>query len=167
MSDEQHHPEAETQPLETRDDSRQAAAVLANMVRRELIIFSRDLEPPVLDHSEIIDPLRKFLVASRHTRIRVLTIDPSRALRDGHGLVRLAQRLPTHVSMHRPHEDDADAIDTFMVADERAYLYRTVAERYEGRWCENDPVRSRQLRKRFDDIWERSKAEPEFRRLGI
>ncbi|MCP1726791.1 hypothetical protein J2T60_000756 [Natronospira proteinivora] len=159
--------DAESQPLESRDDSRQAAATLAGLVRRELIIFSHNLEPPVLDHAEIIDPLRQFVVASRHTRIRVLTVDPVRALRDGHGLVRLAQRLPTHIQMHRPHEDDADARDTFIVADETAYLYRTLADRYEGRWSEYDPVRARQLRKRFDALWERSKPESEFRRLGV
>jgi len=152
--------------LESRDDSRQAAAVLADNVRRELLIFSRDLEAPVLDRSEFLDPLRQFLIRSRHTGLRVLLIDPTRAIREGHGLVRLAQRLPTHVSMHRPHEDDMDAADAFMVCDDRGFLYRTLADRLEGRWSENDPPQARRLRKRFDQMWERSEADPEFRRLG-
>lgn len=154
-------------PLESRDDSRQAARHLAENVRRELLIFTRDLEPAILDQSEFLEAVRQFAIRSRHTRVRILVQDATRAIREGHGLVRLARRISSHISLHRPHRDDADQADAFIVADETGYLYRTIADRLEGRWHAYDPPEARRLHKRFNDMWERSQAESEFRRLGV
>ncbi|MDQ2070783.1 DUF7931 domain-containing protein [Natronospira bacteriovora] len=154
-------------PLETRDDSRQAARHLAELVRRELRIFTRDMDPAVLDQVEFLEAARQFAIRSQHTRIRVLVQDATRAVKEGHGLTRLAARLSSHVSLHRPHDDDVSHADTFIVADDQGYLYRPLADRLEGRWHAYDPAEARRLARRFDEMWERSKPEPEFRRLGV
>lgn len=154
-------------PLDAREDSRQAARYLAENVRRELLIFTRDLEPAIFDQAEFLDAVREFAIRSRHTQVRVLVQDATRAIREGHGLVRLARRISTHVHLHRPHRDDQDQVDAFIVADETGYLYRPLADRLEGRWHAYDPPEARRLNKRFHEMWERSQAEPEFRRLGV
>lgn len=153
--------------IDSRDESRVAAQTLAENVHRELLIFSRDLEPAVLDQEDFLDAVRQFLIRSRHTRLRVLVQDPTRAIREGHGLVRLAARLTSHVGLHRPHRDDAGHSDAFIVADNTGFLYRPMADRLEGRWHAYDPPEARRLNKRFTEMWQRSEPEPEFRRLGV
>lgn len=155
------------QPLASREDSRLAALHIAENVRRELLIFTRDLDPAVLDHADFLEAVRQFVIRSRHTQLRVLVQDATRAIREGHGLVRLATRVSSHVSLHRPHPDDASQAEAFIVADDRAYLYRPLADRLEGRWNSYDPPEARALAKRFQTMWDRSKPEPEFRRLGV
>ncbi|MEA5445334.1 hypothetical protein VCB98_05840 [Gammaproteobacteria bacterium AB-CW1] len=153
--------------LEYRDDSREAARQLAEATRRELLIFTRDLEPAVLDQSEFLEAVRQLVIRSRHTGLRVICQDPTRAIKEGHGLIRLARRVSSHVSLHRPHREDAEEADAFIVSDETGYLYRPLADRLEGRWSPNDPTQARRLRQRFDQMWDRSEPETEFRQLGV
>ncbi len=152
-------------PLESLSDNRAAADHLAGEVRRELLVFSRDMDPNVLNRGEWLEAVRQFVIRSRHTQLRVLVIDPTRAIREGHGLVRLGQRLSSHIHLHRVNEDHADRADCFIVADDLAYLYRPNAARWEGRWSTRSGADARQLRQDFDDMWQRSLPEPEFRKL--
>jgi hypothetical protein len=165
MSD--NEPAVAGEALETLDDNRRAAAALAAQARRDLIVFSRDMDPPILDQESFLESVRQFAIRSGHTHVRVLLIDAARAVSEGHGLIRLAQRLPSHVSLHRVHQDDAGHVDAFICADRRGYLYRTLGDRHEGRWNSDSPLDARRLVDRFGTMWERSRPEPEFRKLGL
>lgn len=153
--------------LDSLSTQRQAALELALGLRRELLIFSHDLDPLLLDREDWLEAVRQFVIRSRHTRARILVIDSTRAIREGHGLVRLAQRLSSHIAIHRAHPDDADNPDAFLVADGVGYLHRPNATRWEGSWARQSGAEARRLEKRFDTMWERSQPETEFRNLKL
>jgi|SRR5882724_739611 len=155
------------QRLETLADNREAAVAVANIAKRELALFSHDLEPLLYDRDEFIKVVQALASRSRMSRIRIVCIDPGPSVRAGHRLVGVAQRLSSYVEVRRAARDHALMAETFLIGDGKAVLYRPVATRYEGYADLDAPLESRGFLKTFAEIWEMAEPDPEFRRLGI
>lgn len=153
--------------LATAADNRIAALEIAQLARRQLSIFSRDLEPQVFDTPELLEAVKNLVLSGSRASVRILLIDATRAIHDGHRLVGLARRLSSFVEIRKPHRDYLDMAETFMIADERGLLHRKLASRWEGIVDPNDPMQARDKLKLFNDIWQRSHSDPETRQLRI
>ncbi|MGH8278163.1 MAG: hypothetical protein ACRETQ_01150 [Gammaproteobacteria bacterium] len=153
--------------LSIRTDNRTAAAQIATQARRSLAMFTRDLEAPIYDVPEFLDAARALALRSRYSRIRIVVIDPTSAIKDGHRLIELARRLSSYIEVRRPSEDHAKLADAFLIGDDIALLYRPLASRYEGFADLYTPVAARGRLSSFEDIWGHGEPEPEFRRLGV
>lgn len=149
------------------DDNRTAAEMLVSGARRALAIFTRDLDSAIYDTPEFVAAVRQLALRSRYTRIRIVVIDPTAAIKDGHRLVELAHQLSSYIEIRRASEDHAKLADAFLVSDDTGLLYRPLAIRYEGFADPYDPFAARARLRSFDDIWEQAEPEPEFRRLGL
>ena len=66
---------------------------LVQAARRELWIYTRDLEPSLYGHPDVVDALRAYAVSGRAGRVHVLLQEPATVLGAGHPLLALAQRL--------------------------------------------------------------------------
>ncbi|HEX5340107.1 MAG TPA: acyltransferase [Gammaproteobacteria bacterium] len=153
--------------LLTADDCRSAALDLLKVTRRTLALFSRDLEPSIFGNVEFVTALQRLALRSRFTHIRIVVIDPSAAIRDGHRLVELARRLSSFIEFRRPGPDHANLSETFLVTDESGILYRPLASRYEGFVDTDNGLEARKYLKQFAEIWSQAEPEQEFRRLGL
>lgn len=153
--------------LETLADNRSAAVEVARVAKRELVLFSRDLEPLLYDHEDFTSVLQALATRSRMSRIRIVSIDPGTAVRAGHRLVALAQRFSSYIEVRRAARDHAEMGETFLVADEIGVLYRPISTRYEGYAGTYLPMEARQCLKTFEGIWNLAEPDVEFRRLGI
>lgn len=153
--------------LENLSDNREASTAVATAAKRELALFSRDLEPLIYDSEPFLAVVQALATRSRMSRIRVVSIDPGPAIRAGHRLIALAQRFSSYIEIRRASRDHAELAETFLVADEVALLYRPVSSRYEGYADLYAPPAARLSLKTFAGIWEAAEPDPEFRRLGI
>lgn len=153
--------------LETLADNREAAVAVAGTAKRELALFSHDLEPLLYDKDEFIRTVQALATRSRMSRIRIVSIDPGAAVRSGHRLIAVAQRFSSYVEVRRAAKDHALLAETFLIADEEAALFRPIASRYEGYADLHAPLEARKFLKQFDEIWQIAEPDPEFRRLGI
>jgi len=153
--------------LETLADNREAAVAVAAVAKRELALFSHDLEPLLYDKDPFIKVVQALATRSRMSRIRIVSIDPGAAIRAGHRLVTLAQRFSSYIEVRRASRDHAGLAETWLVADEEAVLFRPVATRYEGYADLHAPLEARRHLKTFEDVWGKAEPDPEFRRLGI
>lgn len=153
--------------LKSLADNREASVAVAAVAKRELVLFSRDLEPLLYDRQEFISVVQALAVRSRMSRIRVVSVDPGPSVRAGHRLVALAQRFSSSMEVRRASKDHAELVDTFLVADDQALLYRPLVTRYEGYADVHGPLEARQKLRVFEDIWQQGEPDPEFRRLGI
>ena len=153
--------------LQTAEDAHQAALALFSQARREIFIASYDLEAPILDHEDVLDALSVFARGHRSSEVRVLLQTPDKALRHGHRLVNLAQRLSSHVHIHKPAEEHRGLIEAFIVVDGIGYIKRPLADRYEGLASFKAPIEGRDMRAQFNSLWERSEPEIQFRRMQI
>lgn len=151
----------------TAAENREVALALARQARRNLYLFTRDLDPAVYDSAEFAEAVSALVRGSERAHVHILVQDSARAAKDGHRVVELAQRLSSKVRIHRPSREYADLRETFLVADELGYLYRTVADRYEAQASFRDRKRARELTRQFEEVWQRSEPDPQLRRLSL
>ncbi len=153
--------------LQTRDDNRVAALVLASQVTRKLDMFTPDMEAAIYDTDEFAQAVTRFALSSPHARMRILTLEIERATKYGHRLIEISRKLSTYIEIKHAHEDYRGALNCYLLADESGLLQRTVASRFEGSLSLHAPAETRRLREQFDGMWERSSYSPEFRRLHL
>jgi predicted GNAT family N-acyltransferase len=161
-------PEARVLVAEDRDQAVAAIADLLADARYEIAIYTRDLDPALLDVQPILDAIKRIALSGRRARVRVLVQEPRKALTDGHRLIALAQRLPSVIELRTPQEEtDRTYASAFLINDRRGYLFRTLASRNEGEGSTYAPGRHAQLREYFDQVWERSVPSEELRHLAL
>ncbi|ATS38550.1 MULTISPECIES: GNAT family N-acetyltransferase [Xanthomonas] len=136
--------------------------------RRQVLIYTRALDPPLFDNAAVLDALRRFATARHDKRVHVLVQDTASAAASSSAMLRLAQRLPS-VFRFRAVSDSVDAsfASVYVVGDE-AYYFRPTGHRFDdGETWLSGAARSRQLEREFAQIWERSALWNEPRALGI
>ncbi|HEV2211987.1 MAG TPA: hypothetical protein VGS99_01445 [Gammaproteobacteria bacterium] len=148
-------------------ETREAAVAVAVLAKRELTLFTPDLEPLLYDQEEFLSIVRTLATRSRFSRIRVVCLDSGPSVRAQHRFIGLAQRFSSYIEVRRASRDHAGLTDTYLVADETALLYRPLYSRYEGYADLNAPMEARQRLRGFEDVWQQAEPDPEFRRLGI
>ena len=153
--------------LQTLADNRAGAVAVAAVAKRELVLFSHDLEPLLYDKEDFLKVVQALATRSRMSRIRIVCKDPGASIRAGHRLIAMAQRFSSYMEVRRASKDHEQLTEAFLVADEEAVLHRTVATAYEGFADTHSPMEARKFLRQFTDIWEKAEPDPEFRRLGI
>lgn len=151
------------------EDAEGAAAVLvalAGHARRELALYSRAMDPGLLDRKDVLDALRRFAVRPGERRIRILLQDAATPQRGGAPLLPLAQRLPS-VFAFREVRDPVDARypSAFACNDTGGALFRPLGHRFDGEGGVDDGPLARRLQLEFDRTWERSRPCTEYRPL--
>lgn len=153
-------------PVETRAAALAALAGVVANARRGLSIYSRDLDPGLLDRPEVVAALRRL--ATSGGAIRVLLHDPGAPQRALAPLIGLSQRLSS-VFEFRAIEEPVDLKypSAYVVNDRDGWYYRPLGHRYDGETRLDGGARARQLRAHFDPVWERARPCSEYRALGI
>lgn len=160
--------DASLREIRSEAEVREFSLAAITSARRELRLFTRDLEATLYAHPRIIDALRRFATSGRGPQVRILVIEPERLHGEGHALLPLAQRLSSVFALRTPVDpEDRQAAESYLVADETAYVFRPLATRFEGTACLDAPARARQLAQAFDRRWERARVLSEWRALGI
>lgn len=153
--------------LGSRYDNRQAAALLAAQARRQIDLFTPDLEPALYDQSPFLDALTQLCLSSPRARIRVLAKDFERTIKDGHRLVELARRLSSYMELRKVHTDYQENNESFLLVDDYGLLHRRHAARFDGSFSCKAPLEVRRLRAFFDEVWDRSEPQADLRRLHL
>lgn len=152
--------------LDNQPDVLATTLQLIQRARRGLCLYTRDLDPVVLDQAETGDALRRFATTARGAQVRVLAHDLRRAVAEGHVLIGLVQRLPSLFAIRVVEEEpDVQYASAFVLNDQGGYLFRPLATRFEASACLHDPARQRQLQSYFDEVWERARPATELRPL--
>ena len=153
-------------PVETRSAALAATLGVIAGARRNLQIYSRDLDPGLLDTPEVLAAMRQFATQGGETRI--LLQDPGTPQRALSPLIGLAQRLPSAFAFRAVEEPgDLAYASAFVVNDRGGWYFRTLGHRFDGETHLHGEPRARQLRAGFDPMWERARPCTEFRALGI
>lgn len=159
----------ETLHLHTVEENRDVALLLAQQARRELAIFTQHLDAPLYDNEAFARAVFELAKLHPNTQIRILVQDATRALHDGHRLLRQAQQLTSSVLIRRPSRDYRDEQSAFIIADAKAYSQRVVGNQYnyEATACFMAPMQAGQLNEYFNKIWQQADHDPQLRRLYV
>lgn len=153
--------------LDSLNDAREMAVELVSAARREVHLYSPDLEPRLYDQPPFLHALRAFAIAGPRGRVSILTRDSGPAISRGHRLIELARRLTTCIEIRRTPDDMPERPDAFLVVDRRAVLHRPFWTRYEGTASADDPLQARLLVKEFEALWATATPDPDLRRLYL
>ena len=154
--------------IEDRAAAVATTTALIRSARRGLWIYSRALDPGLLDAPDIIEALRAFGTAGVGGEARILLQDAAAPQRAHAPLLALAQRLPSVFLFREPSDPvDRDYASAYITNDKGGYYFRSLGHRLEGEADLHGAGRARQLRGAFEQVWERSRPVTEYRALGI
>jgi hypothetical protein len=146
---------------------RDACLRLAQGARRELLIFSRDLDPDLYDQAPFLEQVQRLALATSQLPVRILVRDPKAPVTGGHRLIALARQLSSRLAIRRVADDFRDRPDAFLIADRRGYCLRRFADRPEAIVDYAAPGEASRLRAELEQIWEQSDVDTELRRLYL
>jgi predicted DNA-binding protein with PD1-like motif len=153
--------------LSSAADNHDVTLAMIRQARREIYLLSYDLDSMILDHEDIISALSDFARDNRFSHVHILLQTPEKAMRHGHRLVSLAQRLSSSIQIHQPGEEHRSVIESFIVVDGIGVIRRQFADRFEGIANFKAPIDARDMRAHFVSMWERSTPEIRLRRLQL
>jgi predicted GNAT family N-acyltransferase len=146
----------------------EATCQLILQARRELWIYTRDLEHGIYAKPEVVDALKQFGISGRGGVAQIIVQDPQAALSQPQPLLDLAQRLSSIFEFRTPVDPvDMQYPSALVANDVDGYLFRVLGSRFEGEWSPTLPARNRQLAEGFDRVWQRCRPCTEFRALEI
>jgi hypothetical protein len=152
------HPAAD-EPLPTGSPAELASArqVLLAAARRQVDIRVPRLDVSLYASAEEMAELRRIATAGRGAQVRLLLNEPGAALREGHRLILLMQRLPSVIQVRMPVDEvDLGNPSACLLTDGGGYLFQPDAERPQGRAARVDRPGWAPLRQQFDEMWERA-----------
>lgn len=153
--------------LRTIEQNRALSLAMAQQARRTIQIATRDMDFLLYDNEPFVEALTALAKGHGKARIEILVWDSRAAVKQGHRLIHLAQRLSSFVQIRNPAEEHAGYNEAFLVADGVGYLNRKFADRYEGAASFNAPMQARNLAQLFASMWERATPDPQLRRLLV
>jgi predicted GNAT family N-acyltransferase len=153
--------------VESREQAADETLAVIASARRELCIYSRDLDPTLLGSEAAIEALKHFAIGGRGVGVRILVQDPASAVQRAQRLIVLTQRLPSVFVLRTPAAEDRGYAGAFLLNDGYGYFWRALAGRYEGNAASREPGRHTQLRDYFDAVWERAEASDELRSFSL
>jgi hypothetical protein len=154
--------------LSLRDQAaiRSACSLMAAQAKRELRIFSRDLDAALYDHEDFLQSVRRLALHNAHSPIEILLIDTKPAVHKGHRLIGLSRQTPSRIQIRCMPAEFHDHREAYLIVDEEGYVLRPLAQVFTGQADFFSPRRVRLLRNEFEHIWERSTQSIEFIAFG-
>jgi hypothetical protein len=152
--------------LDSSASQRDSAVALVSQAQRSVDIFTRDLDKKIYDNRDFLDALQN-LVVNNHGLIRILVKDSGNAVKYGHRLITLSQRLTSFIEIRKVAEDFKEYNEAFLVADEIGYAHRKHADRFEGIARFNAAKEAVHLLVFFNEVWRHSAPDPNLRRIYL
>jgi len=151
--------------LEGLDALRAHSVRLISQARRQLCIQTPDLEASCYDTLEVEAAIKRLLLGNPRHRVRLLINDSASAVRQGHRLIALAQRLTSNLLIRRP-PTDQQPDGACLIVDDLALLRRTSsAPNGFVRYGDRAAVKVQQ--QVFDRLWAISQPDQELRRMVL
>jgi hypothetical protein len=139
--------------------------------KSHVAIYTRDLDPAILNTSGVLVDLRALALRPANPnsgpQIRILLQNTQRAVRDGHRLIELSRRLPDAFSFRCPQAEDLRYLGAFSFNDRYAFIERHFGDRFDYIGNRYDVAGHGRLKRYFDEVWERAQPASELRRLSL
>jgi hypothetical protein len=145
--------------LTTRAEVRAAVNAAAAGAQRLISIYSPDLEPELYDQTGFLDIIKHFVLARSFSKVRVLLQTPARVMRDSNRFVAMGRRLSSCIDIRHVAADTRDQTSAYLIADDRAVVFRMRADAWDGIADLNNPKVAKLYLTEFDSVWNASAPE--------
>jgi hypothetical protein len=138
------------------EEMRAAVDAVAASAQRLMSIYTPDLEPDLYDQNGFLEIVKRFVLARRFAKVRVLLSDSGRVLRDNNRFIAMGRRLTSCIDIRPVVGAARQRACAYLIADDRAIVYRVHSDRWDGVADLNNPPIARQYLDEFDEIWHAS-----------
>jgi|GEM_PF-2026528 len=135
--------------------------------KQTIQIYSRNLDPRILNNRDIEKIVTRFVRSSRFVRVEILITDERNLQGIDHRLVNLAQKYTSFIQIRLIPKDYHENYFGFYLVDGRHLLYRNNVERFESEYHQLPSSLIKQKSKYFDDIWQQSSPASHLRALHL
>lgn len=151
------------------EEAKNIVNALASQARHSINIFTQDMDAALYDNDIFERFIFDFVSGGKNSEVRILVQDLSRAIRDSHRLIRLAQKLTSFIHIKNPCEEFKEEKSAFITVDGIGMLYRAKGDRYNYHGSANFmlPPRTVELDNLFTEIWQQSEPDPRAKRFLI
>lgn len=140
----------------------------ASLASRSIDIFSHQLTVAIYGDDELAEAVSQLARRGAQTRVRILVRDTRPLQSADHPLVRLAQRLPSHITIRAYTEGAQDAQMGFFCTDASHLIHFLDEPGLKGYARRNARAESRHLLAEFEHLWiYGSKTDVNLRRLSL
>ncbi len=126
---------------------------IAGSAQRLMSIYTPNLEPELYDQPPFLEIIKRFVLARSFAKVRVLLGDGSRMIRDVHRFVAMSRRLTSYIDIRALGADAPNPHPGYIIADDRAILYRANAAQWDGVADHDNPAVARMHLADFDAQW--------------
>jgi len=141
------------------EEMRAAVDAVAASAQRLMSIYTPDLEPELYDQNGFLEIVKRFVLARRFAKVRVLLSDSGRLLRDNNRFIAMGRRLTSCIDIRPAVGAVKQRAAGYLIADDRAIVYRVHSDRWDGVADLNNPPIARQYLDEFDEIWHASSTD--------
>lgn len=145
--------------LTTLPEVRSAVGQVAASAQRLISIYTPDLEPDLYDQTAFLEVIKHFVLARSFAKVRVLLAEPTRVMRDSNRFVAMGRRLSSCIDIRYVAAEARQRASAYLIADDRAIVYRMRADTWDGVADINNPPVARLYLQEFDQIWDASAPE--------
>ena len=136
----------------TQAEMREQLLTVTRTAERQITLWSSNLTSGLFESASFLDVLKRFVLARRNSRVRLLTRPVVEHEGRNHKLLAMAERLPGSFEIRTSVDTCLDAAELLM-ADERGVVYRIHTDRWDGMSDIYDPMVARFYRVQFDGVW--------------
>jgi hypothetical protein len=145
--------------LTTLPEVRAAVNEIASGARRLISIYTPDLEPQIYDQTSFLEIIKHFVLTRSFSKVRVLLAEPTRVVRDSNRFVSMGRRLSSCIDIRYVAAKAPQRASAYLIADDRAIMYRMRADTWDGIADVNNPPVARLYLQEFDTIWNASAVD--------
>jgi len=144
-------------------EARIAVDTAAASAQRMISIYTPDLEPEIYDQSSFLEIIKRFVLSRSFSKVRVLLVDPARVMRDSNRFIAMGRRLSSYIDIRYVADHAPQRASAYLIADDRAIVYRLRADTWDGIADFNNPPVARLYLTEFDAVWNASAPERALR----
>ncbi len=148
------------------EEMRAAIDAVAASAQRLMSIYTPDLEPDLYDQNAFLEIVKRFVLARRFAKVRVLLSDSTRLLRDNNRFIAMGRRLTSCIDIRALVKPATQRACGYLIADDRAIAYRLHPDRWDGVADLDNPPVARQYLDEFDEIWHASSLDEQSRHVA-
>ncbi len=149
------------------DELQREACILFKTAKKKIQIYSYNLDPRILNNSQIEAVIKEFIRSSRYVKLEILIYDERNMQNVDHRLVRLAQIFTSSIQIKVVPRDFHENPFAFYLVDGRRMLYRSNAERFETEYRQVPDSNINKQTRYFDELWQKSDPASHLRALNI
>jgi hypothetical protein len=153
------------------EDVRSGLAELLAACRHTVHLHTPHLDPRLYNDSQVIGAIRARVSDQPRLRFHLL-LPPAAAWRGGcPSLLNLAERLSTALELRTPPADEPrerpEFGQAFVIVDRKLLLYQPDPRVFQADLNLQGSIRARELLDFFTAVWDKSRSDPELRRLML